>query len=105
MTRCVASAPCLALPLALAPTLAVCLQQFPKYAYVCVCVFVHLHISDIGRYVNRCPWTQYAAILHMTSMRSQFLLLLKRSLKCCHEKCNGKADQQGIPIDIFIGMQ
>lgn len=59
---------------------------------ICVCVFVHLHISDIGRYVNRCPWTQYAAILHMTSMRSQFLLLLKRSLKCCHEKCNGMAD-------------
>lgn len=59
---------------------------------ICVCVFVHLHISDIGRYVNRCPWTQYAAILHMTSMRSQFLLLLKCSLKCCHEKCNGMAD-------------
>lgn len=60
--------------------------------HMCVCVFVHLHISDIGRYVNRCPWTQYAAILHMTSMRSQFLLLLKCSLKCCHEKCNGMAD-------------
>lgn len=67
-----------------------------------MCVYVHLHISDMGRYVNRCPWTQYASILQMTSMRSQFLQLLKYFLKCCHEMCNGMTDHS---MDVFIGIQ